>query len=169
MEILGGDDDRSGTRGRRPEVYLAPADAVHLDDDGALGSATEGGTSSGPAFAHALGAVLSPGSLGLAGIVVAAITAMGGTFSLTQTLHYAFSADSGPRDYAESLVTHLALGAVLTLCLGVAGVLRSAGVPPAEAGWGRACSGAATILGVLLLLLALSSFSQIGELPESYG
>lgn len=178
MEILGGDDDRSGASGRRPRSQLAPVDAVHLDEDGGQGPATDVG---GPGFAHALSAVVSPGALGLSGIAVALTTAMGGGPSLTSSLGFIFSMDSGPREHAEQIVTTFAFGAMLALGLGVAGILRSAGRAPAgasgvsdastapDAGWGRACSGAATILGLLLLAVALFSFSQISDLPESFG
>lgn len=117
----------------------------------------------------ALDALTGPESLGLSGLVVALV---GATTSGLSPLVVVFAPQfltgtgDGGRPIGETYALILAGFAVVALALGLGGLLR---LRPGSPGWARAVTGAATVLAMLLLLVAAWGTWQSGGAGGSGG
>jgi hypothetical protein len=113
--------------------------------------------------------VAGPESLGICGVLTALA---GATTSALSPLVLAFrpeflgGADQTPGSISESYATVLAGFGAVALALGLGGVLRLTSRSPA---WARGTTGAAALLGVLLLLLSGWAIWRAGSLPGPTG
>jgi len=109
--------------------------------------------------------VAGPESLGICGVLTALA---GATSSGLSPIIVAFrpeflgSEGDTAASIAEAYATMLAVFGVVALVLGVGGVLR---LRPRSAAWARALTGAAVLLGVLLLLVSAWAIWRAGSLP----
>ncbi len=112
-----------------------------------------------------LDTVAGPESLGVCGVLTALA---GATTSGLSPIVVAFrpeflgSEGDTAASIAEAYATMLAVFGVVALVLGVGGVLR---LRPRSAAWARALTGAAVLLGVLLLLVSAWAIWRAGSLP----
>jgi hypothetical protein len=164
MEVLGDDDAGehwSGPRYRQSghrHLDLDLTDAEGHDDDSAPARSSRAGVAR-----RSLDAVLSSESLGTAGLVVGILALLGPPLLRLQMMF--FVPATSPREQMSITANAITAGSVVALVLGIGALLR---LRPDPSTLARTVAGASTILGLVLIAVALWFRSQAAALPTSF-